>query len=119
MDIVSAKELKEKLKREKTVQVCGLSFRIRRIPLLLLAEEHDDLWAIARQGQDVLDQKIKALISSPTLHRLRRTLSMGIVHPKVSAMEEDEVVCIDDLLTDYQLSVGLFTEIITFSLEAT
>jgi len=116
MEPVAAKDLKERLKKERTVQVGDLAFRVRKVPLLLLADESDDLWELARQGKDVLSNKIKALVSSPNLSRLRRILLSGVIQPRLSATEEDEAVCVDMLLSDYQLSTSLFVEIVNFSL---
>lgn len=117
METVSAKDLKEKLKKERTVKVEDLPFRIRKVPLLLLAEESDDLWELARQGREGLAERIKGLVASPSLARMRRILLAGVVQPKVSMLEDEDAVCVDQLLSDFQLSAGIFVEIITFSLE--
>ncbi len=117
MEPISAKELKEKLRKEKTVEAGGMAFRIRKVPLLLLTEESDNLWELARQGQDALAQKVKAMISSPTLSSMRRVLLSGIVEPKTSTLDEEGSVSVDVLLADYSLSATLFAEVVKFSLE--
>ncbi len=117
MDPVSAKELKERIRKERTFEVSGMAFRIRKVPLLLLADESDDLWELARQGAEALSQRIKALVSSPSLPRLRRILLAGVIQPRLSAQEEEDAVCVDMLLSDYPLSTGLFIEVLNFSLE--
>lgn len=118
MEPVTASVLKEKLKREKTVEISKMAFRIRKIPLLLLAEESDDLWELARQGQEVLTQKIKALLASPTLPRMRRILLKGVVQPRLTEMDDGEAVSVDLVLSDYQLSSSLYIHIVNFSLES-
>lgn len=117
MEPISAGELNEKLKKEKTVEVCGLSFQIRKAPLLLLADENDDLWSLARQGREVLSEKIKALIANPSLPRMKRVLLAGLVQPKLSLMPEEGAVIVDLVVTNYELSAGLFFEIVNFSFE--
>lgn len=116
MEPVSVEELKNKLKKEKTVRVCDMNFRIRRAPLLLLADENEDLWSLARQGHEVLTGRIKDLIANPTLPRMKRVLLAGVVDPRLSWQHEEGAVCVDLVLADYPLSSGLFIEIINFSL---
>ena len=119
MEPISAQALREKLKKEKTVEVCGMVFLIRKAPLLLLADENDDLWELARQGREALSDKIKSLISSPTMPRMRRVLIAGVIQPRLSHEHEEDAVCVDLLLADYPLSAGLFIEIVNFSFEST
>ena len=118
MEPISALDLNEKLKKEKTVEVCGMVFRIRKAPLLLLADETDNLWQTARHSREALVEKIKSLISSPSLPRMRRVLLSGVLQPRLSSQHENEAVCVDLLLADYKLAAGLFIEIVNFSLEA-
>lgn len=118
MEPITVSELKEKLRKEKTVQAGGMAFRIRKVPLLLLTEESDNLWDLARQGQDVLAQKVKAMIASPTLSSIRRVLLAGVIQPKLASSEDDGAVNVELLLTDYSLSAALFSEIVLYSLEA-
>ncbi|MBI4396713.1 MAG: hypothetical protein HY548_06435 [Elusimicrobia bacterium] len=118
MQIVSAKELTEKLKKEKVVEVGGLAFRIQKVPLLLLTEDsQEDLWALARQGTEVLADRIKALATSPNLSTLRRVLLAGVLDPRFSPVEGENTVPIDFILADYVISTGLFIEILQFSLQ--
>ena len=119
MEPISAQALLEKLKKEKTVEVCGIVFLIRKAPLLLLADENDDLWELARQGREALSDKIKSLISSPTMPRMRRVLIAVVIQPRLSHEHEEDAVCVDLLLADYPLSAGLFIEIVNFSFEST
>ncbi|MBI4063466.1 MAG: hypothetical protein HY401_04105 [Elusimicrobia bacterium] len=118
MEPITAQTLKERLKKEKTIEVGGIHFRIRKVPLLLLAEESDDLWGLARQGKDVLAGKIKDLIASPSLSRIRRVLLAGVAQPKLSVIHEEESVCVDLIMADSELSTGLFLAVVNFSLEA-
>ena len=118
MEPVTVQALTEKLKKEKTIEVCGMSFRIRRAPLLLLADETDDLWEIARQSREVLVEKIRALISNPSLPRMRRVLLAGVIQPRLSEQIDEGSVFVDLVLADHQLSTGLFIEIMNFSLES-
>ncbi len=118
MQPVTAQALEEKLKKESTVEVCGMPFRIRRAPLLLLADETDGLWQIARQSREQLVEKIKELISNPSLTRMRRVLLSGVVQPKLSPDNQEGAVCVDLVLADHELSAGLFISIVNFSLEA-
>jgi hypothetical protein len=118
MEPTTATVLKEKLKKEKTVEVAKMTFRIRKIPLLLLAEESDDLWELARQGQEILTQKIKGLLASPTLPRMRRILLKGLVQPRLTELDVDDAVSVDLVLSDYQLSSSLYIHIVNFSLES-
>lgn len=117
MEPISPKELIEKLKKEKSVEVCGIGFRIRRAPLLLLADESDELWQTARESREALVEKIKSLIANPNLPRQRRVLLAGVIQPRLSPHYEDDAVCVDLLLADHELAAGLFIEIINFSLE--
>ena len=118
MEPISAQHLNEKLKKEKTFEICGMAFRIRKVPLLLLADETDDLWQTARESRDVLIEKIRSLISSPSLPRMKRVLTAGVIQPRLSFQYEEGTVCVDLVLADHQLSAGLFIEIVNFSLEA-
>ncbi|MCG3204869.1 MAG: hypothetical protein KCHDKBKB_01586 [Elusimicrobia bacterium] len=117
MEPVSVEELKNRLKKEKTVRVCDLIFRIRRAPLLLLADENEDLWALARQDRDALSGRIKDLIANPTLSRMKRVLLAGVSSPRLAFQDEEIAVCIDHILAHHELAAGLFIEIVNFSLE--
>ncbi|MEK7743357.1 MAG: hypothetical protein AAB578_03130, partial [Elusimicrobiota bacterium] len=59
---IAAAALREKLKKERLVDVSGTAFRIRRVPLMFLGDEGDDFWALAREGKDALVGRINALI---------------------------------------------------------
>lgn len=118
-ETVSAAELRERLKKEKTVEVCGSFFRIRRVPLLFLGEEGDDFWALARQGKDALAQRLNALIANPKLPQFRRILLYGVVSPRLGVNEEEkDSVPVDSILAEYPLAVGLYVEIINLTLES-
>jgi len=118
MEIITANELKQRLKREKTVSVCGMNFRIRRVPLLFLGDEDNDFWSIARQGKDAITKRINELISNPKLPQFRRVLIHGMIEPKVGIGEGDnDAVPVDYILSDYTLAVGLYIEIINFTLD--
>ncbi len=116
MNPVTAQELQERLKKEKDVTVCGMTFRIRRAPLLLLADENEDLWSLARQGHEVISGRIKDLVASPSLPRMKRVLMAGVAEPRLSWQHEENAVCVDLVLADHSLASGLFVEIINFSL---
>jgi hypothetical protein len=116
MQPVSAKDLKDKLKKEKTVLVSGTCFQIRRAPLLLLADENEDLWSLARQDKEALSGRIKDLIANPTLPRMRRILLAGVIQPRLSDQDDENTVCVDDVLAHHELAAGLFIEIVNFSL---
>lgn len=116
MQPVSAKDLKERLKKSKTVVVAGNCFEIRCAPLLLLAEENEDLWTLARRDKEALSGRIKDLVANPTLPRMRRILLAGVVQPRLSDRDEEDAVCIDDVLAHHELSAGLFIEVVNFSL---
>lgn len=119
MEPISGRELNNRLKKEKTVEVCGMPFRIRCAPLMFLGDETDDFWAIARQGKEALQERIQDLIKNPRLPQFRRVLMNGIISPKITALEGDgDFVGIDTLLSDYALAVGLYVEIVKFTLEA-
>jgi hypothetical protein len=118
MEPITARELNNRLRKEKSVEVCGMAFRIRCAPLMFLGDETDDFWAIARQGKEALSERIQELIANPKLPQFRRVLMNGIVSPKISVLECDgEFVTVDTLLSDYALSVGLYVEIVRFTLE--
>ncbi len=117
MDTVSAKDLKERLKKERTVSVCGMNFRIRQIPLLLLSEASDELWAAARESRESLTGRIKDMVANPTLPRMRRILLAGVVNPHLSQDDSEDSVSVDLILTNHELSAGLFIEIVNFSFE--
>jgi hypothetical protein len=118
MEPVSVEELKNRLKKEKTVQVCDLIFRIRKAPLLLLADENEDLWALARQERETLSGRIKDLIANPTLPRMKRVLLSGVASPRLAYQDDENAVCVDHILAHHELAAGLFIEIINFSLES-
>lgn len=117
MEPISVEELKNRLKKEKTVRVCDLIFRIRRAPLLLLADENEDLWALARQDREALSGRIKDLIANPTLPRMKRVLLAGVSSPHLASQDEENAVCVDHILAHHELAAGLFIEIVNFSLE--
>ncbi len=116
MEPISVEELKNRLKKEKTVRVCDLIFRIRRAPLLLLADENEDLWALTRRDKEALSGRIKDMIANPTLPRMKRILLAGVVDPRLSYQDEENTVCVDHVLAHHELSAGLFIEIVNFSL---
>ncbi|MCG3206060.1 MAG: hypothetical protein KCHDKBKB_02786 [Elusimicrobia bacterium] len=117
MEPITVEELKNRLKKEKTVRVGDLIFRIRRAPLLLLADENEDLWALARRDKDALSGRIKDLIANPTLPRMKRVLLSGVVSPKLAHQDDENTVCVDHVLAHHELAAGLFIEIVNFSLE--
>jgi hypothetical protein len=117
MKTVTAKELKDKLHKEKNVSVNGYNFRIRKVPLLLLSEDVDNLWDSARQGKETLTQKIHSLISHPTLPMLKAVLLAGVIQPVFSDVDGEDRVNVDMVLAHHELSVALFLEIVNFSLE--
>ena len=117
MEPITVDDLKNKLKKEKTVCVGDLTFRIRRAPLLLLADENEDLWALARQDKDALAGRIKDLIANPTLPRMKRVLMSGVSSPRLSHQDDENSVCVDHVLAHHELAAGLFIEIVNFSLE--
>lgn len=116
---ITAAELKIRLNREKVVEVCGLAFKIRRVPLLFLGDETADFWTLARQGKDALAKRMNELIANPKLPQFRRVLLYGVLSPKICVGDEDKTaVPVDDVLADYPLAVGLYVEIINFTLAA-
>jgi len=118
METIPAKDLKERLKKEKTVPVCGMNFRIRQVPLLLLSDASDELWAAARESRESLTGRIKDMVANPTLPRMRRILLSGVVEPRLSQDDSGDSVSVDLVLTNHELSAGLFIEIINFSFES-
>lgn len=117
MEPITVEELRNKLKKERTAQVCGMIFRIRRAPLLLLSDENEDLWALARRDREALSGRIKDLIANPTLPRMKRVLLSGVVSPRLSHQDEGNAVCVDHILAHHELAAGLFIEIINFSFD--
>jgi len=116
---ITAAELREKLKKERTVEVCGTAFRVRRAPLLFLGDEGEDFWALARQGKEALSQRIGELVANPKLPQFRRILLYGVVEPRLCVGEDEEdAVPVDQVLSDYALAVGLYVEIINLTLES-
>lgn len=118
METITANELKARLKREKIVNVCGMNFKIRRVPLLFLEDEKSDFWSLARQGKEALSKQITEFISNPKLPQFRRVLIYGVIEPKIGIGEgENDAVPVDYVLSDYSLAVGLYLEIINFTLD--
>lgn len=114
---VSAKELKERLKREKLVEINDMAFAIKKVPLQLLLEDPSQLWEWARSGQEVVAEKIKGLLQSPALPAMRRVILAGVVEPRVAeAVGAEDCVPVDMILAHHDLSAGLFIEIINLSL---
>jgi len=114
---ISAKELKERLNREKTVEVKDMVFSIRKISLLLLVDDPGQIWEWARAGQEVLSERIKGLLQSPALPAMRRVILAGVAQPCLSeSAAEDEAVPVDLLLAHHDVAAGLFIEIINLSL---
>jgi hypothetical protein len=93
-----------------------MRFLIRRAPLLLLADESDDRWSLARRDQEALSGRIKDLIANPTLSRMKRVLLAGVVTPKLAFQDTEDAVCVDHLLANHELATTLFIEIVNFSL---
>jgi hypothetical protein len=117
MEPITVEELKNRLKKERTVRVNDLIFRIRRAPILLLADENEDLWALARQDKEALSGRIKDLIANPTLPRMKRVLLSGVASPRLAFQDDENTVCVDHILAHHELAAGLFIEIVNFSLE--
>jgi len=114
---ITAKDLKERLKKEKTVLVCGMNFHIRQVPLLLLSDVSEELWALARESRESLTGRIKDMVANPTLPRMRRILLAGVAGPRLSQDDSEDSVSVDLILTNHELSAGLFIEIINFSFD--
>lgn len=116
---IAADELREKLKKERTVSVCGSVFRVRRAPLMFLGDESEDFWALAREGKDALAKRINALIANPKLPQFRRILLYGVVEPRLCVNDDEQgAVPVDHILGDYALAVGLYVEIVNLTLES-
>ncbi len=116
---ITATELREKLRKERTVAVCGSTFRIRRVPLMSLGDESDDFWALAREGKEAISKRLSELIANPKLPQFRRMLLFGVIEPRLSVGEDDkDAVPVDSLLADYPLAVGLYVEIVNLTLES-
>lgn len=113
---VSAKELKERLRREKLVEVKGMAFAIKKVPLQLLLEDPSQLWEWARTGKEVVAEKIKGLLQSPALPAMRRVLLAGVVEPRIAEAAAEDCVPVDMILAHHDLAAGLFIEIINLSL---
>lgn len=119
MEPVNAKDLRERLRKERTVEVCGSAFRVRRVPLLFLGDESDDFWSLARQGKDALSKRVGELVANPKLPQFRRILLYGVVTPRLGVGEDDkDAVPVDEVLAEYPLAVGLYVEIINLTLES-
>lgn len=116
---IAAAALRERLKKERVVEVCGTAFRIRRAPLMFLGDESEDFWALAREGKDALANRMNALIANPKLPQFRRILLYGVVEPRLCVADEDPAaVPVDQVLGDYALAVGLYVEIVNLTLES-
>jgi len=116
---ITANELKERLKREKTIEVCGIAFKIRRVPLLFLGDESADFWSMAREGKEALAKRMNELIANPKLPQFRRVLLYGVISPSLGVGDGDsDVVPVDAILAEYPLAVGLYVEIINFTLDS-
>lgn len=114
---VSAKELKERLRREKLVEVKGMAFAIKKIPLQLLLEDPGQLWEWARQGQEALAERIKGLLQSPALPAMRRVILAGVVEPRIAETAgTEDAVSVNLILAHHDIAAGLFIEIINLSL---
>ena len=119
METVTAKDLRERLRKERTVEVCGSAFRVRRVPLLFLGNESDDFWSLARQGKEALSKRVSELVANPKLPQFRRILLYGVVTPRIGVGEDDkDAVPVDEVLAEYPLAVGLYVEIIKLTLES-
>ncbi len=116
---ISVAELREKLRKERTVEVCGSAFRIQRVPLLFLGDENDDFWALAREGKEAISKRLSELIANPKLPQFRRILLCGVIEPRLSPGEDEkDAVPVDSVLADYPLAVGLYVEIVNLTLES-
>lgn len=113
---VSAKELVDRLKREKLVEVKGMAFTIKKVPLQLLLDDPGQLWEWARAGQETLSEKIKDALKSPALPAMRRVLLAGVIEPKMVEAAAENAVAVDLVLAHHDLAAGLFIEIINLSL---
>lgn len=119
MEPMTAKDLRERLRKERTVEVCGSAFRVRRVPLLFLGDESDDFWSLARQGREPLSKRVSELMANPKLPQFRRILLYGVVAPRLGVAEDDkDAVPVDEVLAEYPLAVGLYVEIIKLTLES-
>ena len=118
-ETISAAELTTRLKKEKTVEVCGMAFRVRAVPLVLLGDGTDDFWTLARQGRDALSKRLAEIIANPKLPQLRRVLLHGLAAPRLCSEENSpDAVCVDAVLADYPLAVGLYVAVIRLTLES-
>lgn len=115
---IAAAALRERLKKERVVEVCGAAFRIRRVPLMFLGDESEDFWSLAREGKEALAKRLSALVANPKLPQFRRILLYGVVEPRLSVADEEGAVPVDQVLGDYALAVGLYVEIVNLTLEA-
>lgn len=116
---ISPAALRDRLKKERVIEVCGATFRIRRVPLMFLGDESEDFWALAREGKEALAKRINALIANPKLPQFRRILLYGVIEPKLCVADDEAgAVPVDQVLGDYGLAVGLYVEIVNLTLEA-
>ena len=114
---ISAAELRDRLKQERMVEVKGMAFLIRKVSLLLLADDPARIWEWARAGEDVLKEKIKELLKNPTTPMMQRVILKGVLEPRITEAGGDaNAVAIDLVLASHELSAGLFIEIVNLSL---
>ena len=114
--VISAEELKEKLKKVKYIEAQGMGFTIRKVSLLLLLDEPRQIWDWARSGAEELSEKVKPHLSNPSLHAMRRIILAGLVEPRAVEIDEQDGVPVELILANPQLATELFVEIINLSL---
>lgn len=114
---ISAAELRERLKKEQTVDINDTIFRIRRVPPLFLADENEDFWTLARAGE--LGKRAGEIAASPKLAQFRRILLYGLVQPKLGMGDDDpEAVPVDELIAnEFATATQLYARIVCFTFE--
>lgn len=109
------KDLNKHLSETRRVRVKGIKFEIRKLNALNYIDGSKSL----RQAYDTY--KTKGANAMPVqddkkiAEHFSHVLVGGVVSPKLSYNDDDSGIHVDKLFTDWDMVVGLYTEIMTFT----
>ncbi len=111
---IFGKNLKDVLNKTKNIRVHGVFFTIRKVNILdyldgskVLQKQFDIYQTGTNQISEASEKKIKEHMS--------HVLVAGVVSPKLSFKQEQDVMFVDNLFTDWSLAVDLYNEIVAFT----
>lgn len=111
------RSLEERLNPPKTVKVCGMKFKIRKINPLDYINGSNAIQQSYATYEASRQKNAEIKITDADIKKMKSHYSdvilAGVIHPKLSRKDGGEGLFIDKLFTDWGLVEGLYEEIMT------